>query len=161
MKKHALYCNYITLYMWWCELRICSPTLINQCYRGNVFSNDNCALRKIKWKARLLSNCTFAQPGWHDLSVCILRRPISAEQAVITLYLPVTLLFVQSSQKLEPRSGPTECRAWSGSKLFDFLIALIPKVYLETVNFEDNQRKLIKENFPACKEWRNDQTQYW
>ena len=34
-----------------------------------------------------------------------------------------------------PRSGPTECQSWSGSKRFDTLIVFL-KQFFEKVNFE-------------------------
>ena len=52
-----------------------------------------------------------------------------------------------------PRSGPTECRSWSGSKLFDTLIVFL-KEFFEKVDFEKNQQTTTKnhENYPACKD---------
>ena len=52
-----------------------------------------------------------------------------------------------------PRSGPTKCRAWSGSNLFDILIVL-QKEFFENVNFEKkiSRRQKCMQNYPACKE---------
>ena len=41
------------------------------------------------------------------------------------------------------RSGPTKCRAWSGSKLFDTLMVLL-KEFFEKVEFEKNQQTTKK-----------------
>ena len=40
-----------------------------------------------------------------------------------------------------PKSGPTERRAWFGSKLFDTLM-VSPKEFFENVNFENNQQTI-------------------
>ena len=49
----------------------------------------------------------------------------------------------QPLQTVEPRSGPTESRAWSGSKLFDTLLVFLKK-FLEKVNFEKSQQTTKK-----------------
>ena len=41
------------------------------------------------------------------------------------------------SKQSEPRSGPTKCRAWSVSKLFDTLMVFL-KEFFEKVDFEKN-----------------------
>ena len=41
------------------------------------------------------------------------------------------------------------CRAWSGSKLFDTLIVFL-KEFFEKVNFEKNQQTTEDKNYPAC-----------
>ena len=47
-----------------------------------------------------------------------------------------------------PRSGPTECLASSGSKLFDTLIVL-GKYFFEKVDFDKNQQTTKRrEKFP-------------
>ena len=38
-----------------------------------------------------------------------------------------------------PRSGPTECLAWSGSKLFDTLMVFL-KEFFENINFKKDQQ---------------------
>ena len=42
-----------------------------------------------------------------------------------------------------PRSGPTKCRAWPGSKLFDTLMVFLKEFY-EKVEIEKNQQKTKK-----------------
>ena len=42
-----------------------------------------------------------------------------------------------------PRSGPTKCQAWSGSKLFDALIVFL-KEFFEKVDFEKNHQTTKK-----------------
>ena len=50
------------------------------------------------------------------------------------------------------RSGPTKCRAWSVSKLFDTLMVFL-KEFFKNVNVEKiSRRQKIMKNFPACKE---------
>ena len=46
-------------------------------------------------------------------------------------------------KQFEPRSGPTKCPAWSGSKLFDTLIVFL-KEFFEKVDFEKNQQTTKK-----------------
>ena len=55
-------------------------------------------------------------------------------------------------KKFGPRSGPTECRSWSGSKLFDTWIVYL-KEFFENINFEKEgaDDKSMK-NYPACTE---------
>ena len=49
-----------------------------------------------------------------------------------------------------PRSGPTKCRARSGSKLFDTLMVLL-KVFFEKVLFEKiSRRQKIMKKLQAC-----------
>ena len=49
-----------------------------------------------------------------------------------------------------PRSGPTKCRAWSGSKLFDTLMIFL-KEFFKKVNFEKNQQTAKKHaKSPKC-----------
>ena len=49
------------------------------------------------------------------------------------------------------RSGPTQCRSWSRSKLFDSLIVFL-KEFLKKVGRRQKNHKKI---YPACKELRN------
>ena len=53
-----------------------------------------------------------------------------------------------------PRTGPTESRSWSGSKLFDTLIVFL-KEFFEKDHFEKKSAddKSLK-NYPACNELR-------
>ena len=46
-------------------------------------------------------------------------------------------------KQFRPRSGQTECRAWSGSKLFDTLM-VFQKEFFKKVDFEKNQQTTIK-----------------
>ena len=67
-----------------------------------------------------------------------------------TLYL-----LVSSSDNLckqfGPRSGPTKCRAWSGSKLFDTLMVFIKEFFIK-VDFEKiSRRQKSMQNIPACR----------
>ena len=54
-----------------------------------------------------------------------------------------------------PRSHPTKCRAWSGSKLFDTLTVFLNE-FFEKVDFKkklaDNKLKKACKNYPVCKE---------
>ena len=51
-----------------------------------------------------------------------------------------------------PRSGPTKCRASSGSKLIDILVEFL-KEFFKKVDFEKLSRQQIGiQNFPAGKE---------
>ena len=50
--------------------------------------------------------------------------------------LGATLLSVDNlSKQFGPRSGPTFCRAWSGSKLFDTLMLLKKKSSIQRVKY--------------------------
>ena len=64
-----------------------------------------------------------------------------------------SLLLVSSADNLckqfGPRSGPTICRAWTESKLFNTLIVLL-KVYFEKIS----RRQKNMKNFPGGKEVR-------
>ena len=42
-----------------------------------------------------------------------------------------------------PRLGPTKCRAWSGSKLFDTLM-VFPTEFFQKVDFEKNRQTTNK-----------------
>ena len=51
-----------------------------------------------------------------------------------------------------PRSGPTKCRAWSGSKLFDTLTVYL-KEFFEKVDFENfSRRQKSIQYYPVGKE---------
>ena len=56
----------------------------------------------------------------------------------LTLCLPVTSA-VNLGKQFGPRSGPTNRRAWSGSKLFDILMVFL-KEFFQKVNFEKNRQ---------------------
>ena len=50
-----------------------------------------------------------------------------------------------------PRSGPTKCCAWSGSKLFDIEMVFM-KEFIEMLIFKNNQQTAQSmQNYPACK----------
>ena len=52
-------------------------------------------------------------------------------------------------KQFRPGSGPTSCRAWSGSKLFDTLLTFL-KEFFEKVDFEKNQQTTKKhEKLPS------------
>ena len=55
-------------------------------------------------------------------------------------------------KQFEPRSDPTNCWAWSGSKLFDTL-RVFPKEFFEKVYFEKiSRRQKILKNYPEGKD---------
>ena len=88
---------------------------------------------------------------FHLLESC-LAESLEIDQAAI-----LSLCVLMSSaddlcKQFGPRSGPTKCRAWSGSKQFDTLM-VFPKEFFEKVDFEKNQQTAKNhENCPACKE---------
>ena len=51
------------------------------------------------------------------------------------------------------RSGPTKCRAWSGSKLFDTLMVFL-KEFFEKEDFEKNQKTTQKHTKLPSMTWR-------
>ena len=52
-----------------------------------------------------------------------------------------------------PRSSPTKCRAWSGSKLIDTLMVFL-KEFFENVDFEKyRQTTKSMKNYPLGKEF--------
>ena len=69
----------------------------------------------------------------------------------------LTLYLLASSadnfcKQFGPRSGPTKCRALSGSKLFDTLMVFL-KEFFKKVDFEKYQQTKKKmKNFPGDKE---------
>ena len=67
-------------------------------------------------------------------------REIAHKMAVIDISKEITLSSADNlCKQFVPRSGPTKCRAWSGSKLFDTLM-VFRKEILEKVNFEKNEQ---------------------
>ena len=74
---------------------------------------------------------------------------------------PVSTLLMPSADRLckqfEPRSGPTKCWAWSGSKRFDTVMAFMSN-FLKIIFLYFWRRKKISrlqksmQNYPACKE---------
>ena len=50
---------------------------------------------------------------------------------------------VNLCKQFGPRSGMTECRSWSGSKLFDTLIVFLKEIF-EKVYFEKSQQSTAK-----------------
>ena len=72
------------------------------------------------------------------------------------LFYRTHCLLVMSARNLckqsGPRSGPTKCRAWSGSNLFDTQTEFL-KEFFEKVDFEKNQQTVKNmKNFPGGKE---------
>ena len=60
-----------------------------------------------------------------------------------------------------PRSGLTKCQAWSGSKLFDTVVALL-KEFFEKVDFEKTaDDKKSMQNYPSCKALRSSGVDKW
>ena len=59
-----------------------------------------------------------------------------------------------------PRLGPTQCRAWSGSKLFDTLIAF-QKEFFEKLGFEKNQLTTKKHAKLPSRQRDNDVSKRW
>ena len=80
--------------------------------------------------------------------------------STITLVLQRALIFLNIylqvfsadnfRKQFGPRSGPTKCRAWSGSKLFDTLMVL-EKLILKKVNQQTT--KNCMQNYPVSKEF--------
>ena len=67
---------------------------------------------------------------------------------VLTLYLLV-LSADNLCKQFGPRSGPTKCRAWSESKLFDTLMVFL-KEFFKIIDFEKNQQTTQKhEKLPS------------
>ena len=46
-------------------------------------------------------------------------------------------------KQFEPKWRPTECRFWSGSKLFDTLMVVLGDLFVK-LNFEESQQTKIK-----------------
>ena len=62
----------------------------------------------------------------------------------LRLNLCVLMSFVDNlCKQFGPRSGPTLCRAWSGSNVFATLMVFL-KEFFKNVNFEKNQRTTKK-----------------
>ena len=59
-----------------------------------------------------------------------------------------------------PRSGPTQCRAWSGSKLFNTLMAS-PKEFFKKLYFEKNQQTTKKREKLPSMQGDNDVSKRW
>ena len=59
---------------------------------------------------------------------------ISRKRHSLTLYLLVSSAD-KFCKQFGPRLGPTTCRAWSGSKLFDALMVFLKEVF-EQVDYE-------------------------
>ena len=60
------------------------------------------------------------------------------------MYIALILVLLVSSadnlcKQFRPRSGPTKCRAWSGSKLFETLMEHL-KEFFKKVDFEKNRQ---------------------
>ena len=73
---------------------------------------------------------------------------------VLTLCLPVTSAD-NFGKQFGPRSGPTNRRAWSGSKLFAILMVFL-KEFFQKINFEKiSRRQKSTENYPVCNELIN------
>ena len=72
----------------------------------------------------------------------------------LTFCLPVTSA-VNLGKQFGPRSGLTNRRAWSGSKLFDNLMVFL-KEFFQKVYFEKNnsRRQKSTKNYPVCNELR-------
>ena len=66
----------------------------------------------------------------------------------ITLYLLVTIFLPADNphKQFGPRSGPTKCRAWSESKLFDTLMVFLKKLILKK---KHTRHKNISKEIPA------------
>ena len=59
---------------------------------------------------------------------------------------------VNLGKQFGPRSGPTNRRAWSGSKLFDILMVFL-KEFFQKVNFEKNQQTTKKREKLPSMQW--------
>ena len=51
-----------------------------------------------------------------------------------------------------PRSGPTKCQAWSGSKLFDILRVFLKDVFEKCNWWKNNSEKTNMQHFSAGKD---------
>ena len=75
----------------------------------------------------------------HLLGIKNIRTHCTTETSIQT--------FNSSADNLDkqfgPRSGPTNRRAWSGSKLFDILMVFL-KEFFQKVNFEKNRQTTKK-----------------
>ena len=69
--------------------------------------------------------------------ICLSGLCISTKRG-ITFCLLVSCADTLCKQ-FRPRTGPTKCRAWAWSKLFDTLMVFL-KEFFEKVNFEKNQQ---------------------
>ena len=75
--------------------------------------------------------------------IFVTQNIISSEMtAFLTLYLLMSSAD-NFCKQFGPSTGPTECRARSGSKLFDTLIKFLKK-YFEKSDFEKNQKTTKK-----------------
>ena len=67
-----------------------------------------------------------------------LAKVLARKKYQEVLYLTLCLLAASANnlcKQLGPRPGPTNCRAWSGSKLFDTLIVLKKKSNIKRVKY--------------------------
>ena len=78
------------------------------------------------------------------------------EMSCLTLCLPVSSAD-NFGKQFGPRSGPTNRRAWSGSKLFDILMVFL-KEFFQKVNFEKNQQTTKKHEKLPSRQWVKDTT---
>ena len=86
---------------------------------------------------------------WREGTICVFC--FNSLSISLTIYLLV-MSTNNLCKQFGPRSGPTKCRAWSGSKLFDTLTAFL-KEFLQKVDFEKiSRRHKFMQNYPACKE---------
>ena len=57
--------------------------------------------------------------------------------------------FCNLCKQFRPRSGPTECRSWSGSKPFGHSECVLERIFWKSWFWKDNKNM---ENYPTCKE---------
>ena len=104
------------------------------------------------------------------MGICVLvtlRYNLQVLDAVQTLngcnssvhFNPLTLCLPVSSadnlgKQFGPRSGPTNRRAWSGSKLFDILMVFL-KEFFQKVHFEKNQQTTKNHEKLPSRQWVN------
>ena len=121
---------------------------------------------KITQHAKLHRFYMIEKSNWL-LKIFCLNLSISCYDRFISVVgkLPVkwTSLLVSSAddlcKQIGPRSGPTKCRAWSWSKLFDTLMVFL-KEFFEKVQIEKNQQTTKKhEKLPSRQ--RVEQISWW
>ena len=77
---------------------------------------------------------------WNNYYVLVQLTP---SQHALTLCLLVPSAGNLCKQ-FGPRSGPTDCWAWSGSKLFDSLMVFLKCFFFEKVDFEKKIQQTTK-----------------
>ena len=71
--------------------------------------------------------------------------------SLLTLCLPVTSAD-NLGEQFGPRSGPTNRRAWSGSKLFDILMVFLKEFFQKIILKKISRRQKSMKNYPVGNE---------